>query len=247
MPRLIVVLVGLFCLSCSSSTPTAQNPEAAIEEAAPWETISVNGETYVRSMAKSTATQQDAVITISIPVTVSGGNLIYSDTVTIGDRTYTANCGDLPSTSSDDVGNTLSTAHTLTVPTPTSVDKGAFWRSSMYQLTRGDVDVFRLRVTGSRTIDLAVMAGPPDSTTDTYGQLLNSSGLVLDENDDSSTSPPHFIVFGRVSPGTYYVKVRGARTSTVGSYSLLVGTWRVAAGKPVASGREQQMMEWLGR
>ena len=113
----------------------------------------------------------------------------------------------------------------------------------MYQLTAGDVDVFRLRVTGSRAIYLAVVSGPPESKTDPRGQLLSSSGRVLTENDDAENFGLNFFLHHRVSPGTYYVKVQGATSRSSGTYDLVVGTWTVAAGKPVVSGREQQMKQ----
>ena len=224
--------------ACDSQTPVDPQPE----EATLGEKVAINGEMYRRVMAKPTTTQDDAVITISIPVSTSGGNILIADEVTIAGKTYTANCGGSSSTP-DDVGNTTSAATNLTVPVPTSAE-GSFWRSSMYRLTAGDVDYFRLRVTGSRTIDMAVVSGPEGSTTDTHGQLLSSSGRVLAENDDAEGFGLNFFVFSRVSPGTYYLKVRGATSRSAGTYDLVVATWTVAAGKPVAS-RELELRQML--
>ena len=232
----LVAFALILCGSCTSQAPVEPSPS----EATLGEKVAINGEMYRRVVAKPTTTQDDAVITISIPVSTSGGNIIIADEITIAGKTYTANCGGSSSSTPDDVGNTFSTATNLTVPVPTSPDNGSFWRSSMYRLTAGDVDVFRLRVTGSRTIDIAVVSGPAESTTDTRGQLLTSSGRMLAENDDTDGFGLNFFLFGRVAPGTYYVKVQGATSSTAGTYDLVVGTWTVAAGKPVVSASQRQ-------
>lgn len=100
---------------------------------------------------------------------------------------------------------------------------------------RGDVDYFRLLVTGA-TIDLAIASY---GEADTYGQLLNSSGQVLSENDDGLYNAPGFFVEARVEAGTYYVKVRGLSSSTTGSYSLAVGAWLPSAGKVAVSHQQQ--------
>lgn len=237
----LVAFALILCGSCTSQAPVEPSPS----EATLGEEVAINGERYRRVVAKPTTTQDDAVITISIPVSTSGGNIIIADEITIAGKTYTANCGgSSESGTPDDVGNTFSTATNLTVPVPTSQDEGAFWRSSLYRLTGGDVDVFRLRVTGSRTISLAVVSGPAESTTDTRGQLLSSSGRVLAENDDTEGFGLNFFLWSRVDPGTYYVKVQGASSRVAGTYDLVVGTWMVAAGKPVAS-RELELRQRL--
>lgn len=234
MPRSIVVLVGLLCLSCSSPTPTAQSPEAAVEEAAPWEMLSINGATYRRVAAKPTEAQADAVITISIPVTVSGGNIIIADEITIAGKTYTANCSATDGPSDDDVGNSTATATDLLVMAPEHGDNFTWFRSKTYRLTPGDVDVFRLRV--PEQCDLMVLSAPDDNTTDTYGTLRSSSGRLLARNDDSSVRPPNFTLFLRgVSPGVMYLEVKGATSGASGPYELWTGTRVPGAGKPVAS------------
>ena len=196
---------------------------------------------YRRVAAKPTETSQaDLLITIPIGYeTTADGSIRLSDTVQIAGRTYTADCGTGGGQSGggDDVGNTRATATDLIVPQATSSATGEFWFSPNYVLTAGDVDYFRLRVT--QPIDLAVGSS---GGTDTYGQLLDSSGLVLGENDDRSSSPPDFFVIAfQVEPGTYYLKVRGANSNTTGTYSLTVGAWLSSAGKVVAETYEQQL------
>ena len=245
-------LSALFVLSCSqeSPSPTAPPAAAAAEEAAAWQTVEINGALYRRVAAKPTTTQETVLITITIPVETSGdGTLIFSDTVLIGDRVYTADCATTgggsnpPTTGSDDVGNTQATATSLTVLyPPAGSDDIAYWESPQYRISSSsDVDYFRLRVT--KTVFLAVGSL---GSIDTKGTLYNASGGVLDRNDDgfSDTDPNNrnFFLFARVTAGTYYVKVEGYNQAT-GPYRLGISTLNVsnAAGKPVAAGYEQKM------
>ena len=233
MPRLIAfAAAAVFVLSCSS--PTAQNPEAAQEEIAPWETVSINGAAYRRVAAKPTATQQDLVITLSIPVSLSGGQLIFSDQVTIAGRVYRADCSPdsptptptpgtppPPPPTGDDVGNTPATATALTVPYPPAGSTAtASWFSETYRLTAQDVDYFRLEVT--RPIWLGVASR---GQTDTKGTLFSATGEVLHRNDDGfNPGNPNFFLFYQASPGTYYVKVEGYGAATQGDYIVGVAT-----------------------
>ncbi len=233
-------LSALFVLSCSQEPPVSSPSSAFAEESGPWQTVSINGATYRRVAAKPAETSQaDLLITIPISYTVEGGLIRFSDTVQIAGRTYTADCSATGGIQDggDDVGDTQATATDLIVPQATSSATGEFWSSPAYVLTAGDVDYFRLSVTG-QTIDLAIGS---HGGTDTYGQLLDSSGLVLAENDDRFSSPPDFFVLAQVAPGTYYLKVRGANSNTTGTYSLTVGAWLPSAGKVVAATYEQQL------
>lgn len=112
-------------------------------------------------------------------------------------------------------------------------DDPGYWGSTVYQLSRGDVDYFRLRVT--RTVGLGILSF---SDIDLKGKLMTDRGAVLAENDDGPGNEAgdfDFFVFAEVTPGTYYVEVKGARSSTTGPYSLGIGTWHPISGKPVAS------------
>lgn len=250
-------LSALLVLSCSSPTPTAQNPEAAQEEIAPWETVSINGVPYRRQAAKAAAMQADVIIAIAIPVSVtSNGELIFSDTVVIGDRLYTANCNtsNSPSTGGqpdvgDDVGNTRSAATPLAVnypPVGASSSEMELTVSPPYELTAGDVDYFRIRI--NRDVDLAVMSL---GNTDTVGSLHLSDGTLLESNDDGAGSAQdpsnkNFFLLGRVTTHTYYLRVAGTGSRPTGPYTLATGTWNIASGKPVASDytqRAQVMIE----
>ena len=246
-------LSALLVLSCSPQKPTAAQPEASQEEVAPWETVSINGAIYRRVAAKMTETQTDIIIAIAIPVTVTGnGDLIYSDTVVIGDRVYTANCNaqsptriGSPSTTGDDVGNTRSQATSLAVnypPASAPASEMELTLSAPYELTAGDVDYFRIRIT--RDVDLAVMSL---GNTDTVGSLHLSDGTLLesDDNGAGSSSDPsnkNFFLLGRVTTHTYYLRVAGTGSRPTGTYTLGMGTWNIASGKPVASEHAHRRM-----
>jgi len=243
MSRLFAFVLGvLFAVSCSQDGPTQTAPLA--EATALGEAVVINGAEYRLAAAKPTATQKDYSLTITIPMyTDDDGSLYLSETITIGDIVYTSNCEALTQ-GADDVGNTMETATELTVPTPTAADKGEFWNSPTYTLTPGDVDYFKLRVT--QFLDIGVLSGPDGNTTDTVGKLMTSSGRVIFENDNAEGVEPNFTVWAiGISPGTLYLEVRGATPSTQGDYSLLVGTWLTASGKPVASSARQ--LELIGQ
>lgn len=237
MSRLFV-LFALFVLSCSSDAPSPTEPATAVsaEEAGPWQTVSINGALYRRVAAKPTETSQaDLLITIPIRITTSDdGSFRFADTVVIAGRTYTADCG-TPSgqdDTADDVGNTQSSATSLTVVYPTISEEHGFFLSSTYEMTRGDTDYFRLVVT--QRVELGVGSV---GTTDVVGQLFDENGILLDEADNNRFSDDHnfFLYVPLVEPGTYYVKVTGAGGTATGSYRLAVSTWNPPAGKAVVS------------
>ena len=240
-------LSALFVLSCSqeSPSPTAPPAAAAAEEAGPWQTVEINGARYRRVAAKPTETSQaDLLITIPISYeTTTDGSIRLSDTVQIAGRTYTADCGTVgQSGGGDDVGNTRATATRLTVPEPTSTTEFDFWFSPEYEITRGDEDYFRLYAPRRMWLGIGSRG-----STDVKGWLYNQDGIVIDEDDNSRDDGRNFLVLGLAGPGTYYLRVTGARVSTAGSYSLSVGaSLPDGAGKPVAQAQvERRKAAWL--
>ncbi|MGA0900833.1 MAG: BACON domain-containing protein [Luteolibacter sp.] len=77
----------------------------------------------------------------------------------------------------------------------------------------GDLDVFRVLVSefGQLTVETS-------GSTNTFGELLNSTGVVLASNDNLLL--PNFRISQSVSPGIYYVRVRHALTLGTGAYFL---------------------------
>ena len=221
--------LSVFVLSCSDQAPVEPPPE----EAALGEEVAINGELYRRVVAKATADQANDVIVISIPVSTSGGNIIIANEITIAGKTYTADCSanDGPSTQSDDVGNTRSTATSVSLRyNASSANDPAVVATPNYQITAGDVDFFRVRPT--KNVNLGVLSA---GQTRLYGRLLDSQGRLI-VSDIGTISDPNFFLFNGVVAGrTYYVEVRGATSSTRGTYSLGFGTWNPTSGKPVAS------------
>ena len=95
----------------------------------------------------------------------------------------------------------------------TQVDLGS---STAASLSEGDVDYFVVEMSGSGTLT-AYTTG----STNTEGAILDSSGNVLDDDDDGGEGG-NFRVSVRVSAGTYYIKVAGWDSSTTGDYTLHV-------------------------
>ena len=75
--------------------------------------------------------------------------------------------------------------------------------STMGSLSEGDVDYFRVEMSSAGTLT-AYTTG----STDTQGYILDSSGNVLDYNDDGGEGF-NFRVSAPVSAGTYYIRVEG--------------------------------------
>ena len=79
----------------------------------------------------------------------------------------------------------------------------------------GDEDLFRIAVTGSGTLTLY-----STGSTDTYGELLSSSGSVLTSNNNSGQGN-NFRIARRVTAGTYYLRVRhNNRLTGTGSFAV---------------------------
>lgn len=239
------LLCCLLVLSCSkeSPSPTAPPANASAEEAGPWQTVEINGALYRRVAAKPTETSQaDLLITIPIRITTSDdGSFRFADTVVIAGRTYTADCGtggDQP-VGGDDVGNDRSSATSLPVPDPYGDD--TFYESPTYELTAGDRDYFRLVLERHQDLSIASFG-----TTDTYGQLLDEAGNVLDEDDNGFTvneNPQNFFLYGyRLTPGIYYLVVRGAQGAT-GFYTVGLLSSEPSAAKITVAAAAQKMSE----
>ena len=117
---------------------------------------------------------------------------------------YLSNPSDpaLPPGIGQDPDNTLDGA--------TPVDLGS---STDGSLSGGGTDFFRVEMSSAGTLT-AYTTG----STDTYGYILDSSGSVLDDDDDDGKGW-NFRVSASVSAGTYYILVEGFET---GDYTLHV-------------------------
>ncbi|MDE2813423.1 MAG: T9SS type A sorting domain-containing protein [Gemmatimonadota bacterium] len=92
----------------------------------------------------------------------------------------------------------------------TQVDLGS---STDGSLSEGDEDLFVIEMSDSGTLTVYTTG-----STDTYGFIWDSSGNVLDENDDGGEGW-NFRVSASVSAGIYYIQVEGWET---GDYTLHV-------------------------
>lgn len=110
----------------------------------------------------------------------------------------------------DDHGNTTATATAAVLNTPASGRIEA----------AGDVDFFRVTVSGAGTLNLT-----SSGTTDVAAALLNSAGTVVAQ-DDNGAGAPNFQINAPVTAGTWFVRVSGVGTAT-GAYTLLA-RWTAA-------------------
>lgn len=140
------------------------------------------------------------------------GDIDFVDAYFIG--TYSVNPFDsvLPA----GIGQVLEEDHGDSRSVATRISLGSTTSGS---LSSGDTDYFRVSVSSSGTL-VAYTTG----STDTYGYIEDSSGRVLDSNDDAGEDT-NFWVSASVSSGTYYIRVRGYDNATAfGGTGVKVGS-----------------------
>ena len=77
-----------------------------------------------------------------------------------------------------------------------------------------DLDFYRFVL--SRTTNLNTYSG---GNTDTYGFVISSGGSILGVDDDSGTGV-NFGMHGRLTRGTYYIKVQSFNRASTGTYTM---------------------------
>ena len=102
----------------------------------------------------------------------------------------------------------------MTADSPATATPVAVGESIEGELSAGDIDYFRVTVSSAGRLTVWTTGN-----TDTYVFIEDSSGNVLDENDDGGEDD-NFRVSAAVEPGTYYIRVLGASTSITGPYAL---------------------------
>ena len=123
-----------------------------------------------------------------------------------------------------DPGNTIASA------TPVTLDSATPGRIGPEAGGSVDTDVYQLVLNAST--DIWVMAigeheGAGDAgPLDTVGELLDSAGSQLTENDDSKfpNNEKGFILRRTLRAGTYYIRVQGYGSRHIGPYTLHVRT-----------------------
>ena len=119
---------------------------------------------------------------------------------------YTLRVSFKPASAADDHGDGAAQASYVAVPSSTS---GAMER-------RSDTDYFRFEV-GERSVVRIGTAGQ----TDVVGVLTSADGTIRLEDDDSGPTT-NFLIVAKLSPGIYFVAVRGYDAGAIGAYSLNV-------------------------
>jgi hypothetical protein len=112
-----------------------------------------------------------------------------------------------PQPSQDDHGDDAATATVVDVTGDTEVAG---------TLDAGDFDVFLLNLNGAESFTVSTVG-----STDTFGTLLNSSGLQVASSDDDGEGL-NFSITRSTDGDSYFVVVRGYSTSTTGAYTLVV-------------------------
>ena len=137
----------------------------------------------------------------TIPASLNVTSIYISSVNSLGTESITVA---MPATS-DDHGNDIATATTITENTSTvgELEKG------------GDIDYFRVEIVGDGTLNVYTTGG-----TFTFGELLDSTGRGIVSDDDSGSSL-NFRLSQAVTSGTYYVRVRGDYDTTTGAYTLV--------------------------
>ena len=119
---------------------------------------------------------------------------------------------DLEEAGSD--GTPLDHGDSPATATPLAVGESIEGELSAGELLPVDIDYFRVAVSSAGRL-IASTTG----STDTYGVIEDSSGNVLNENDDGGEGR-NFRVLAAVEPGIYYIRVRGFDDSSAGAYTL---------------------------
>ena len=132
------------------------------------------------------------------------------------DPALPANIGEIP----DDYGDTISEA--------TEVSLGS---STSGSLSEGDIDYFRVTISSAGFLTVSTTG-----SVDTEGAILDSSGTVLDDDDDDGEGR-NFRVSVPVSAGTYYIAVEGWGADT-GDYTLDVQYQEQKADETLAGATE---------
>lgn len=113
-------------------------------------------------------------------------------------------------TSNDDFGNSMGYAGNLFRSTGVEYVGGKIDYA-------GDLDYIKYTPCVSKTYTIQTKG-----STDTYGQLYNSTGVLLSSDNDSGDGMNFKIRYFLTTGNTYYISVRHNNSSMTGSYSLYV-------------------------
>lgn len=88
----------------------------------------------------------------------------------------------------------------------------------------GDRDWVAVQMTGGTSYEVTLLGAPSGSGTlgDPYLRIYNSSGSLLDQNDDSGGTLESALRFTAPRSGTYYVAAGAYADNAIGSYELTV-------------------------
>ena len=211
-----------------------------VERSEPHVPVNTDPSFGVQTIGDQTYMVGTPISTLRLPEATGGNNpLSYGLTPTVpglrfapGTRQLTGtptNAGtfNMRYTVSDVDGDSTSLSFTIRVDEPIDDDHGdsrstatgvTAGSTTHGELTAGDIDYFRVTVSGSGTLTARTI-----SAVDTYGSLEDDRGNYLGIDDDSGGNAGDFLLRSPVTSGTYYVRVQGFDRSVAGRYELAVG------------------------
>ena len=132
----------------------------------------------------------------------------YSPSATSGNYQLVISGSRVPPPLTDDHGDMIEMATTVNASGATN---GAINFA-------GDYDYFRFGFTNVRNFTATTLG-----VTDTFGDLLNESGVVLLSNDNAKSDNKNFLINCLLGAGTYYLRVRHSSSEVAsGQYQLLL-------------------------
>ena len=138
-----------------------------------------------------------------------------------------------------DYGGSLDTATTLVLETTSSrriapLGHNRYWGELE---DGGDTDYFKFELTSTQVGSGAGVWLYTTGDLDTVGNLLDSDGLLIEDNDDGRVlpNPKNFLMWRTMTAGTYYLKVSGYEGAQ-GSYTLRLRTFTDTTSRSNAVG-----------
>ena len=168
-------------------------------------TLSGSGSPYVLTVPPD-------VMTITLEFTANDANDVNeSVTLTLSSET-SSNIGSISVHTVAITEDVLPDNHGDTQASATDITVGTSVAGSLFA---GDVDYFKVEVSAASILEVYT-----EGDADTYGDLEDTDGNVLDSNDDATSGDGNFRMISAVDAGTYYIRVGGYVSSE--SYTLFL-------------------------
>jgi hypothetical protein len=249
--RFVLVLAALFCggqalaaddYAASTSTSGTVSPggsaSGSIETAGDidWFRVSLTAGTVYRIDLRGSATSGGTLVDPFVSLRNSAGTVLDDDddsgagldslftyTPTVSGTYYLAARGYGTTTGTYTVALTVGSTDDYAASTSTTGAVAVGGSATGSVETGGDIDWFRVSLTAGTAyrIDLRGSATSGGTLVDPSVSLRNSTGTVLDDDDDSGTGLDSQLSYTPSASGTYYIEAFGYGTTT-GTYTIAV-------------------------